>query len=263
MLKPKIAVLTGFGFNCERETYYIFEKSGGSPEYVHINDFIYHDKNMDDYDILAFIGGFSFGDHIAAGRVLAIKFKYRLQDQFRSFLKKDKLIIGICNGFQTLVKLGVLPGNSEYRNNQIVTLTHNDRPGYRDDWVSLKCNIHSPCVFTRKIDYLEVPIRHGEGKFICLDNDVLKMLKKNNQIVCQYSDPHTGLPTQGFPYNPNGSVEAIAGICSPDGKIFGLMPHPEAFHTIYNHPQWYAKGKIDSEEGEGVKIFKNAVEYFL
>jgi phosphoribosylformylglycinamidine synthase I len=263
MLRPKIAVLTGFGFNCEQETYYIFKKSGGDPEYVHINDLIYHDRNMNDYQILAFIGGFSFGDHIAGGRVMAVKCKYRLQDMFNSFLKKDKLIIGICNGFQALVKLGILPRNSEYKNNQAVTLTHNDHPGYRDDWIYLKCNIHSPCIFTRDIEYLELPIRHGEGKFLCLNNEVVQLLKKNKQIVFQYADPFTGNPTQQFPFNPNGSVEAIAGICSPDGKIFGLMPHPEAFHTVYNHPQWYIKDKIYSEEGDGVKIFKNAVEYFL
>jgi phosphoribosylformylglycinamidine synthase len=263
MLRPKIGVITGFGFNCERETYYIFKKSGGDPEYVHINDLIFHDKTMGDYHILAFIGGFSFGDHIAGGRVLAIKCKYRLKDMLDSFLKKDKLIIGICNGFQTLVKLGILPGNSEYKGNQVVTLTHNDHPGYRDDWVYLKGNVQSPCVFSQNINYLELPVRHGEGKFLYLNSEVLQLLKKHNQIVFQYADPGTGKPTQQFPYNPNGSEEAVAGICSPDGKIFGLMPHPEAFHTIYNHPQWYLKNTIQSDEGGGVKIFRNAVAYFL
>ena len=109
----------------------------------------------------------------------------------------------------------------------------------------------------------EPKVRHGEGKFLTLDKHVLEKLKKNNQIVFQYADPNTGKPTTEFPYNPNGSIESIAGICSPDGKIFGLMPHPEAYHTVYNHPQWYTNKEIDSEEGEGIKIFKNAVEYFL
>ena len=157
----------------------------------------------------------------------------------------------------------MLPGNNEYKDSQVVTITHNDHPGYRDDWIYLKCNTESPCVFTKDIEYIEMPIRHGEGKFLCLNDDVLEVLKKSNQIVFQYADSDTGESTQEFPDNPNGSVEAIAGICSPDGKIFGLMPHPEAYHTVYNHPEWYSGNLISSEEGDGLKIFKNAVEYFL
>ena len=261
-MKPNVAILTGFGLNCERETAFVFEKAGANIEYVHINDIILGAKKLSDYQILAFIGGFAFGDHIASGRVLAIKFKYKLYDQLMEYISKDNLIIGICNGSQTLVKLGILPGNPEFKHQQVASLTHNDNPGYRDDWVMLKANKNSPCVFTKDIDYIEVPIRHGEGKFVCNEN-VLSTLKANNQVVFQYVHPISLEPTMDFPYNPNGSIDAIAGICSPDGRIFGLMPHPEAFHTNYNHPLWYVGKKDIFSSGMGMKIFENAIKYFV
>jgi len=261
-MMPKVAVLTGFGLNCEIETAYVFNKCGAKAEMIHINDVISGSKALDQFQILAFIGGFSFGDHIASGRVLSIKFKYRLKDQLNDFLQQDKLIVGLFNGFQTLVKLGILPGNEEYEGKQVVTLTHNQNPGYRDDWVNLKFNEKSNCVFTKNLDFMKVPVRHGEGRFLALDDDVLNNIQKYSQAVCYYADPKTMNETMQFPYNPNGSVNGIAGICSPNGKVFGMMPHPEAFHSYYNQPQWYLDHCPSEEEGDGLKIFKNAVSYF-
>jgi len=258
---PRIAVLTGYGLNCEKETAYVFEKCGGIADLIHINDLINKEKSLAPYQIAAFIGGFSFGDHVASGRVLAIKFKYHLKEELLSFLKKDSLIIGICNGFQTLVKLGVLPGfQSELE--QKVTLTHNEKIGYQDRWVKLRFNPQSSCVFTKGLDYLETPVRHGEGRFLIDNKETLSLLEKNQQIVCQYVHPETNEPTQEFPYNPNGSIKSIAGICSPEGKIFGLMPHPEAFHSIYNHPRWTHMDIENYPLPLGLKIFQNAVNYF-
>ncbi|MBP7461414.1 MAG: phosphoribosylformylglycinamidine synthase subunit PurQ [Candidatus Delongbacteria bacterium] len=262
MLEPRVAVLTGFGLNCENETAYVFDMAGAVSELIHINDLIAGNRNLADYQILALIGGFAFGDHISSGRILTIKLKYRLFDQLNEFLSGDKLIIGICNGFQTLVKLGILPGGDRHHLQPGVTLIHNQPIGYRDDWVRVRFNPQSPCLFTRGIEQMDIPIRHGEGRFLYASPEIRETIMKNNQIVMQYIDPATGLPTQSFPHNPNGATDAVAGICDPSGRIFGLMPHPEVFHSIYNHPRHRADYRSSSLEGDGMKIFRNAVRCF-
>ena len=262
--KVKALVLTGFGLNCEKETALAFEMGGASADIIHINDIIDNKSILQNYKILAFIGGFAFGDHISAGTVLAVKFKYNLRDQFLDFIQKGNLLIGICNGFQPMVKMGVLPGFDGDYTTPAVTLAGNKNPGYFDTWVRLKVNSDSPCVFTRDIDYMEVPVRHGEGQFISLDNNVLERIKSNNHIVVQYVHPETNEVTDEYPYNPNGSMLGIAGICDETGRIYGMMPHPEAFLYTYNHPQYF-RNKIKSipaEKPKGLKIFENAVRYF-
>tara|TARA_Y100000310_G_scaffold344949_1_gene460701 strand:+ start:39 stop:824 length:786 start_codon:yes stop_codon:yes gene_type:complete len=253
--KVKPLILTGYGINCDYETYHAFKEVGSSPEYVHVNELISKRKNMLDYNLLVFPGGFSFGDDIASGKVLANKFKFKLRKELEEFIEKGNLIIGICNGFQAMVKLGILP---ELDKGQLTTLTFNDSGKFEDRWVYVKVNPNSNCVFTKGIKKMYLPVRHGEGKFMPMDDKVLGEIKKNNQVVVQYSNKREEL--LGYPYNPNGSVGNIAGICDKTGRIFGLMPHPEAHFHYTNHPRW-TRFKKEHEHGHGYRVFRNAVEF--
>jgi len=261
--KVKALVITGFGLNCEAETAYAFELAGAKAEQVHLNDLLHGLRTLDEFHILAFIGGFSFGDHIAAGRIFANRLKYRLNEPLQRFISDGKLIIGICNGFQTMVKLGILPGlDGDYRR-QTVTLTHNDRGVFHDAWVHLAINGGSPCVFTRGVERAYLPVRHGEGKFVALNEDTRRQLESRNLITARYIDPDTGQPTEVYPHNPNGSQGAVAGLCDPTGRIFGMMPHPEAYLFSYNHPQWCRQriGGGLPDHGEGLALFRNGVAF--
>jgi phosphoribosylformylglycinamidine (FGAM) synthase-like amidotransferase family enzyme len=217
---------------------------------------------LENYQILALIGGFSFGDHVAAGKVLANIYKFKLSEYVQEFISDEKLIFAECNGFQVLVKAGILPGfDGDYRL-QRVTLTYNDSGVFEDRWVRLKVNKKSKCVFTRNLEKLYLPVRHGEGKFVVGDEADLRRLRNENQIVLQYADD-TGTPTMKYPQNPNGSIDAIAGICDSTGRVFGKMPHATAYLSPYNHPHW-TRITIDNtllREGEGVQVFRNAIEY--
>jgi len=259
----KALIITGFGLNCEAETSHAFKLAGAGAEQVHLNDLLDGRRALDEFHILAFIGGFSFGDHIAAGRVFAGRLRYRLDGPLQQFIADGKLIIGICNGFQTMAKLGILPGlDGDYRR-QTVTLAHNDRGVFHDAWVHLGINPDSPCVFTRELETIHLPVRHGEGKFATLDGGVLKQLEDGNLVAARYIDPATGQPTEEYPHNPNGAEAAIAAICDPTGRIFGIMPHPEAYLSPYNHPHWFRermKGQLP-EHGQGLALFRNAVEF--
>ena len=252
MSSAKALILSGYGINCEHESRYAFEKSGGVADIVHINRIIENPKMLEEYNLLVFPGGFSFGDDLGSGKVFANKLKYRLHDPIKDFVNSNKLVIGICNGFQMLVKLGILP-SADFR--QKVTLAANDSGKFEDRWVFLKINQASPCLFTTGMDYLLLPVRHGEGKFIAPD-DVMKEIEEKNLIAMQYVDRY-GKPAD-YPYNPNGSMQNIAGICDETGGIFGLMPHPEAFNIPQNCPYWPFGGVKDAS---GLKIFKNAVKY--
>jgi len=285
-MKPKTLIITGYGLNCEDETAYTFELAGANPEKVHVTDILSGDKKLEDYQILAFIGGFCDGDHLGAGTVQASRFRHRLSDDLQKFIADEKLIIAICNGFQTAVKMGILPGLDNDYKTQKVTLTTNDSGVFEDRWVYMKVNTESPCIWTKGIEGLFLPVRHGEGKFFSQEKEfgyigvpiteyldkkvevdvnikpVIDMLVEANLVVCQYSDSDLN-PTMQYPANPNGSLESIAGICDPSGRIFGIMPHPEAYNSPYNHPFWTrlkTQGKMPTE-GEGVQIFRNAVEY--
>jgi len=259
----KALVITGFGLNCEAETAHAFRLAGAVPEQVHLNDLLDGHRRLDEFHILAFIGGFSFGDHIASGRVLANRLEHRLNEPLQRFIAHGKLIIGICNGFQTMVKLGILPGlDGDYRS-QLVTLTWNDTGVFRDAWVHLVVERDCTCVFTRGLERLDLPIRHGEGKFVTLDQKVLERLENERLVALRYADPTTGEPTSRYPHNPNGSEAAIAGICDPTGRVFGMMPHPEAYLFPWNHPHW-SRWQVSGDppqEGGGLAVFRNAVAF--
>ncbi len=263
----KALVLTGFGLNCDEETTYALEVAGARAERVHLNTLVIGDKSLRDYQILVIGGGFSWGDDHGAGVILAMRLKHRLQDDILDFVQSGRLVLGICNGFQVLVNLGLLPGFEVRRFKREVALIDNDCGGFRDQWVHLAINPGSPCVFTRGLDVIDLPVRHGEGKFYA-EEPVLKRLVDQNQVALRYANSNGQLAKGAFPANPNGSVLDIAGICDPSGRIFGLMPHPEAYNHWTNHPDWTLfrercrrEGKPYPSEGGGIHVFRNAVEY--
>ncbi|MBU1056274.1 MAG: phosphoribosylformylglycinamidine synthase I [Proteobacteria bacterium] len=270
MSKVKVLVLAGYGLNCDYETAYTFELAGAKAKRVHINSLIGGDISLSDFNILVFTGGFGWGDDHGAGVVQSVKLKTKLGDTILEFVDKGNLVIGICNGFQAIVNMGLLPGFDNNYTTRSLALTFNDCGNFKDCWVDLKVNNLSPCVFTKGLDNIELPIRHGEGKFYS-DESTIKRLVDNNQVVVRYAMPE-GKPANGkYPYNPNGSVEDIAGICDPSGRIFGLMPHPEAYNHFTNHPDWTRRKEKLKRLGEneckqiptGILIFKNAVDYIM
>lgn len=251
-------MLLAAGINRDRDAEDAFRLAGAEPERVHINDIADGRKRLKDYQILMLPGGFSFGDDIASGKVLANKLKYKLKDDLMQFIADGKLVLGVCNGFQVMVKLGILPGFDGNYTKQDVTLTHNDSGKFEDRWVYLKANPDSNCVFTKGIEkLLYAPICHGEGKFIPRDDDVLKRLQDNNQVVVQYVDENGDFGP--YPTNPNGSIVHVAGICDETGRIFGMMPHPENYILRTQHPRWTREDLPD--EGDGLILFRNAVNY--
>ena len=269
MSSVKALVLTGYGLNCDDETQYAFELAGADPQRVHINALIDQSVPLDDFQVMAFIGGFSWGDDHGAGVVQAVRMKTRIGEALLNFVDRGNLVIGICNGFQCLVNLGLLPGIGSDYTQRSVALTYNDCGNFRDQWVHLKINEKSPCVFTRGLEALELPVRHGEGKFFTTDK-ILGELVANHQVSVQYALPDGQLAKGSFPDNPNGSIMDIAGICDSTGRVFGLMPHPEGYNHWTNHPEWtrtrelVKRGvkKAPEDAPPGIQIFKNAVDYF-
>jgi len=269
MSPVKTLVLTGYGLNCDLETAYAFDLAGAQSRRVHINSLVDGSVSLDEFQILAFIGGFSWGDDHGGGVVQAVRMKTRIGDHLLAFIEKGRLIIGICNGFQCLVNLGLLPGLDGDYTRRSVALTHNDCGNFRDDWVHLSVDKQTNCVFTRGLDHLELPIRHGEGKFVT-NQQTLETLQRNGQIALRYALAEGGPANQVFPHNPNGSMDDIAGICDPSGRVFGLMPHPEAYNHWTNHPQWpLLKEKVKRGHARdggpltpGIQMLKNAVDYF-
>lgn len=268
MKKVKVLILTGFGLNCDYETVYSFKLAGASAYKFHINSLINKKIKLENFHIIVFGGGFSWGDYHGAGIVQALKFKNHIKDDLLSFATKKKLIIGICNGFQVLINLGLLPALDNNYTNRCAAITFNDCGNFVDRWVHLSANIKSPCIFTKDIKIADYPIRHGEGKFIA-NEKTIKALSDNNQIVFKYAN-EKGSPANGtFPLNPNGSIKDIAGICDPTGRIFGLMPHPEAYNHFTNHPDWTRTYQINKTKSHnetksitpGIKLFKNGVDY--
>lgn len=273
MIPVKALVLTGFGLNCDYETDYSLKLAGAESHRIHINEVICGDRwgsrvKLEDYHILVFGGGFSWADDHGAGVLLASKIGFNLRNELDRFIGSGKLVIGICNGFQGLVNLGLLPGfNRNYRERRIALIA-NASGNFINTWVRLRINPDSPCVFTKGIREIELPVRHGEGKLYAANGD-LERLFDNGQVVARYADS-TGNPAGGhWPANPNGSLRDIAGVCDPTGRIFGLMPHPEAFNHVTNHPDWAREkqalarqGKAMADQtGEGVQIFRNAVDF--
>ena len=262
--------------NCDHETAYALELAGAKAFRVHINSLLDGSVLLEDFHIIVLSGGFSWGDDHGAGVLQSVRLKTHMQDSFVEFVKKGNLILGICNGFQTLVNMGLLPGFNDDYQHRSIALTYNDCGNFRDQWVSLKVNTKSPCVFTKglakglakRFECMDLPVRHGEGKFLT-DEPTLRRLVSNNQIVLQYAN-NNNLPANGeFPFNPNGSLLDIAGICDPSGRIFGLMPHPEAFNHWTNHPNWpFEKERLKrlgnkalKSPTSGMQLFKTAVDF--
>ena len=266
--KVRTIVLTGNGTNCEVETAHACRLAGSDEvDIVHISELLCGEKRLDDYHFLNLPGGFLDGDDLGSAKAGANRILHavvsgrneRLADQFFRFIREGKLVLGVCNGFQLMVKLGILPAfDGDYRS-QVTTLTFNDSGRFEDRWVYLRVQEDTPCVFTRGIGSLYLPVRHGEGKFVVKSRQVLKRLYRQKQVVLQYSDGSCLAPTMDYPANPNGSTDAIAGICDETGRLFGLMPHPEAYHHRTNHPRWTREWL--PEEGRGLALFRNAVDF--
>lgn len=257
-MKPRICILRSDGTNCDEELFYAFKKFGANPEYVHVNELRNKSKKLSKYQILALPGGFSYGDDIAAGKVLAVELTSFLKNQIQEFVRKKGLVVGICNGFQTLVRTGLLPFNTAGKMD--VTLAQNESGHFECRWVKLKIE-NSKCEFLNlSVDtpgVIDVAVNHGEGKFYT-EQETLEKIKSKNLVVFQYSDLN-GQPTQNYPDNPNGSLEAIAGICDPTGRILGLMPHPEKFVEITQHPNWRRFEK--SRKPDGAAFFQNMIKF--
>jgi phosphoribosylformylglycinamidine synthase len=256
--KVRACVLYGFGINCDYETAHAFASAGAIGERVHVNDLITGARTLREFEILAFPGGFSFGDDLGSGKVLANKFKFHLQDELQQFVKDGMLVAGICNGFQSIAKLGLLPAFAGHYKEQTTTLTFNDSSRFEDRWVRLAFDKKNPCVWTKGIERMYLPVRHGEGKFAASEL-MLKKLDERHLAVAKYADSKWK-PTMEYPDNPNGSMHSIAAACDETGRVFGIMPHPEAFTDETNHPRW-TRGSAHEENGLGLQVFENAVKY--
>ena len=252
MSKISVLILRVPGTNCDAETAFAFQQAGAATSLVHVNQLIRREKRLSDYQIMVIPGGFTYGDDIAAGTVLANELRLKLGADIPKFVEGGGLILGICNGFQALVKAGILPGSLE-GGSLPLTLAANDSGKFECRWVRLSVNKESPCVFTNGIDSMYLPVAHGEGKVVA-DPEVLSEL---NAVL--YFTDEQGNRKAGYPYNPNGSVANIAGICDASGRIFALMPHPERHIRGTQHPQWTRRGA--REYGDGFQIFLNAVKW--
>lgn len=262
----RVLVLTGYGLNCEQETAAGFRMVGASVSLAHAGDVVERKgSDLDGHHIVAFVGGFSFGDHIASGRVYANRLRFRLGDRLARFVDDGGLAIGICNGFQTLVKLGLLPAVDRAPRSglaqQQVSLVSNDRLGYYDGWVRLRADKRSPCVFTRGLAHdLELPSRHGEGKLVFASEELRQRIEREHLVPLRYVD-QAGTPTEAWPENPNGSPGGAAALCDPSGRVFGVMPHPEAYLYPENHPDWTLEPRRSEKArvGMGVRVLANGV----
>ena len=265
--RVKAIILTGNGTNCEMEMAHACKLADADRyDIVHLSDLLFGEKRLMDYNFLNLPGGFLDGDDLGSAKAGANRFLHApiaganemLVEELLKFINAGGLILGVCNGFQLMVKLGLLPALSGNYTKQSTTLTYNDSGRFEDRWVYLKANDKSPCVFTRGIKTAYYPVRHGEGKFVPENDAVLEEIEKKNLVALQYGSAD-GCVTADYPANPNGSINAIAGLCNETGRLFGLMPHPEAFLHRTNHPRWTREDL--PEEGQGLAIFRNAVSF--
>ncbi len=265
----RVLVLRTAGTNCDFETANAFELAGGEAERLHAGALFSRARRLDEFHILAFPGGFSYGDDLGAGTVLANQLRARLREDLLRFIESGRLVIGICNGFQILVRLGVLPGLEG--NDKTVSLVENASGLFEDRWVRLRAETsNSP--FLERGEVLELPVAHKEGRLVVRDRSLLEILRRNGQIACRYAgegqEKGNAEGDPGYPANPNGSLEAIAGLINPAGNVFGLMPHPERHLRRLHHPNWtrWAAGQARLPEsdwrlGDGYRIFERAVKH--
>lgn len=275
MPSPRVLVLRAPGTNCDEETAFAFERAGAVAERVHVNRLIENPALKDRYQILCVPGGFSYGDDIAAGRILATRMRQHLAELVDTFVHGggDRLVLGICNGMQVLMRLGVLtenvlPGNEsktgdESQTDSPATLTWNNHGRFEDRWVHLAVD-QTPCVFLKDVQQMYLPMAHAEGKFVAESDEVLSALKSQGRLALRYADGAEGgvvdevLP---FPQNPNGADANVAGLCDASGRVFGLMPHPERHIDPTQHPNWTRRTE-QPEFGDGLVMFQNAVGWF-
>lgn len=260
-MKPRVCVLRTDGTNADEELFYTFEKFGAQPEYVHVNELRNKSKKLKNYHILALPGGFAYGDDVASGKILAVELMSYLKNEMQNFVEKKGLVIGICNGFQTLVRTGLLPFTKYGQMD--VTLSQNESGHFECRWVKIKPQ-KSKCVFLNgQNDVFEIAVNHGEGRLYAKD-DIISKLEKDELVIFRYVDDK-GKPTNQYPENPNGSTNAIAGLCNETGRIIGMMPHPEKFVDITQYPNWRrnlpAGRQVPNAKPPGEFVIKNMVIY--
>ena len=266
-MTAKVLVLSGYGLNCEEETLHAFDYNGIPGTIRHINDLIENPSELDEYQILAVPGGFSYGDDTGSGNAFAQKMKLALWEPLQKFVERDTLTLGICNGCQILANLGLVPGFDNKYGERLVAVTYNLTARYQCRWIDVKtANNESP--WLEDIDSMHIPVAHGEGRFM-MDKATLKTLKKNKQVAATYIRPD-GSPADGaFPHNPNGTIADIAAITDQSGKVLAIMPHPERgmftwqrddYHRLKDQAQ--REDKPLPETADGMALFKNAAQYF-
>lgn len=265
MAQVNALVVTGYGTNCHRESAHTALLAGADrADVVHFSRLLSGRTRLADYNFLIFPGGFLDGDDLGAAQAAALRWRHArtelghsLLEELKHFFDAGGLILGICNGFQLLVKLGMLPASGRRYFQRQVSLSHNDSGKFEDRWVHLRVNSQSPCVFTKGLDRLYFPVRHGEGKLVARDSETLASLEREGLVALSYVHPESGQTSQEYPYNPNGSPHGIAGLTDPSGRILGLMPHPEAYNHITNHPAW-TRGE---QAPLGIALLANGVEF--
>ncbi len=253
-MSPRVLILHANGTNRDGDLAQAFELAGAKPDIVHLNELRNGDKDWDDYQILAVPGGFSYADTLGAGRLFALDLRVYFNEQIEKFISSGKLVIGICNGFQALVKSGILPDFQSQQTN--ATLTFNAQGHFECRWVTLLPTSQN-CLWTRGLtEPIYCPVAHGEGRFILQNAAQLKQLRAHDQLALSYVNAEGQLAEQQYPYNPNGSIGGIAGVCNPQGNVLGLMPHPENHIFPYQHPRW-----TRGEKGNlGLRLFENAIK---
>lgn len=258
MENVKAIVLRAAGINCDLETQHALELAGADARRIHINRLIEDPSLLDNCQILVFPGGFSYGDDVAAGKILANQIIHHLSGAIRKFIDDGKLVLGICNGFQILVKTGILPGIDGVADatDPPLTITYNDCGKFEARWVYLQPGTRK-CVFIDPDTMIYLPIAHGEGKLVTKDAQTLETIRSHGHVAFRYVDKDGNFA--GFPVNPNGSIDSIAGLTDTTGRVLGLMPHPERFVTKTQHPHWT---RLKNQNGaDGMTIFDNAVKY--
>jgi phosphoribosylformylglycinamidine synthase len=257
MAQPRAIVIRAAGSNCDRETEFALDQAGFDASRLHINRITESPEILEDCQFLVVPGGFTYGDDVAAGKILAARMARKLSDHLNRFVDAGKLILGICNGFQVLIKSGLLPWGrvDPARPHRDATLTWNDCGRFLNRWVYLRAD-SDKCVFLNKGEVITLPIAHGEGKFVTRDDATLRQIIDSDQDALRYSDPPE--PRANYIVNPNGSVDDLAGICDPTGRVLGLMPHPERFVSISHHPRWTRRRP---ERADGSLVFQNAFRY--
>lgn len=254
MAKPKVAILVTDGTNCDEELFYAFEKFGGSPDYVHVNELRAKIKKLTAYEMLALPGGFAYGDDVVSGKILAVELISFLKDQLTDYINKEGLVLGVCNGFQVLARTGLLPFGTFGKMD--VTLAQNESGHFECRFIKIKIEKSKAQFLNPYVGQtLDIAVNHGEGKFFAAPQSLAKV-EKQNLVFCRYVD-ESGNATQKYPQNPNGALNAIAGLTDPTGQIIGLMPHPEKIVDLTQHPNW-RRGNV---EAKGGFIFEGMIKF--